>query len=110
LGQGQGENGDLSAYRARLNHMEFRQLMKKGRKSLLISLLFLMACLAASEALAGRTPAPFSSIVRESPTIGGWVAMWWPLEIHLYDWWPLRQRGTIYEKLSRMKVEVRKRS
>jgi hypothetical protein len=26
----------------------------------------------------------------------------------LYDWWPLRRRGWVYEKLSPMRVEVRK--
>jgi hypothetical protein len=29
--------------------------------------------------------------------------------IFLYDWWPLLRRGHLYEKLSRMRVEVRKR-
>lgn len=29
-----------------------------------------------------------------------------PMQIHLYDWWPLRQRGRIYAKLSHMPVEV----
>jgi hypothetical protein len=28
------------------------------------------------------------------------------MPIHLYDWWPLRQRGRIYAKLSHMPVEV----
>jgi hypothetical protein len=42
-------------------------------------------------------------------TIAGWVALWRPLEIYLYEWWPLRRRGQILDKLSRMAVEVRKR-
>ena len=28
---------------------------------------------------------------------------------YLYDWWPLRRRGRVYEKLSWMRVEVRNR-
>jgi hypothetical protein len=48
-------------------------------------------------------------VARESLTIAGWVAMWQPMEIFLYQWWPLRRRGRIFEKMSRMKVEVRKR-
>ena len=28
-------------------------------------------------------------ILREGLVITGWVAMWRPLEILLYDWWPL---------------------
>jgi hypothetical protein len=28
------------------------------------------------------------------------------MQIYLYDWWPLRQTGRIYARLSRMPVEV----
>jgi len=98
------------AYRARLMRMEFRQLMKDGRQTLLIGGLFLLACLTASNVLIGRAPGTFLSAARESLTIAGWVAMWRPMQIFLYDWWPLRRRGRIYEKMSQMKVEVRKRA
>ena len=97
------------AYRARLIRMEFRQLMKDGRRSLLIGGMFLAACLTVSNVFVGQTPGTSLSIARESLTIAGWVAMWRPMEIFLYEWWPLRRRGRIYEKMSRMKVEVRKR-
>ena len=97
------------AYRARLSRMEFRQLMKDGRHSLLIGGLFLAACLAASQVLVGQVSGTFLSVARESLTIAGWVAMWRPMEIFLYEWWPLRRRWRVYQKMSRMKVEVRKR-
>jgi hypothetical protein len=98
------------AYRARLNHMEFRQLMRDGRHSLLVGGLFLAACLTAGQALAGPASGTVLSVARESLTIAGWVAMWRPMEIFLYEWWPLRRRWRVYEKMSRMKVEVRKRA
>ena len=94
------------AYLARLNKAEFRQLMKKGWQSLLIGLLFLTVCLTLSGQMSGWQPDRLWSLLRESLVIGGWVAMWRPLEIYLYDWWPLRQRGRVYEKLSRMPVEI----
>jgi hypothetical protein len=50
------------------------------------------------------------SFLTQSLTIAGWVAMWRPMEIYLYWWWPLRWRGQIFDKLSRMQVEVRKRT
>ena len=48
-------------------------------------------------------------MAREGLTIGGWVAMWRPMEIYLYSWWPLQRRGRIFEKMSQMKVEVQLR-
>jgi len=96
------------ANRARLNHLEFRHLMRDGRWSLAVGLMFLAACLVAGEALLGHQPGTLANVLRESLTIGGWVAMWRPMEIYLYEWWPLRRRGRFYQKLSQMPVEVRR--
>jgi hypothetical protein len=93
-------------YRAQLNRMEFRRLMQEGRKSLLIGLLFVSACLGIAELLARLSEGTMIKVLRESLTIGGWVALWRPLEIYLYDWWPLRRRGKVLTKLSQMPVEI----
>lgn len=97
------------AYRAKLNRLEFRHLLKQGRISLIIGLMFLGACLLTSELLLRQEAGGLSIIARESLTIAGWVAMWRPIRIFLYDWWPLLRLGHLYEKMSRMRVEVRKR-
>lgn len=100
------------AYRAKLNWLEFKRLMKQGQTSLLIGLLFLGACLIGVEFLRYHQPGTFLAFVRESLTIAGWVAMWRPMEIYLYEWWPLRRKGQIFEKMARMPVhlEVNKRA
>lgn len=97
------------AYRARLNGLEFKRLMKQGRLSLLVGLSFLAACFLVIELVVAKNVSAFPSFFKEGLTIAGWVAMWRPLEIYLYEWWPLRRRGQILDKLSRMEVEVRKR-
>ena len=98
------------AYRAKVNRFEFRHLLKEGRTSLIIGLVFLGACLLTSEWLLRKQAGSLSIIARESLVIAGWVAMWRPIRIFLYDWWPVLRRGRLYEKLSRMHVEVRKRN
>jgi hypothetical protein len=47
-------------------------------------------------------------IVRESLLIGGWVAVWRPLEVFLYDWWPVRARARLYDRLATMPVRVQR--
>jgi hypothetical protein len=94
------------ASRAELKVREFRQLMRRGRMSLLVGLAFLAACLLVSEVFGSLGHRTFSTIIQESLTIGGWVAMWRPLEIYLYDWWPLRDERRVLERLSRMKVRL----
>jgi hypothetical protein len=95
------------ANRGRLTRLKFRRLMQEGSRCLLIGVVFLGSCLAVSELVLGEQSGTLAGLIRESLTIGGWVAMWRPMEIYLYDWWPLRHRAKIYEKLSTMPVEVR---
>jgi hypothetical protein len=85
-----------------------RQLLRVGRISLLIGLAVVAASVIAADVidtlmLHGR----FGSIIRESLLIGGWVAMWRPLEIFLYDWWPIRSEARLFARLSEMTVKVR---
>jgi hypothetical protein len=96
------------AYRASINRLELRDLLNRGRTSLLIGITFLAGCLLLAQTIAERQGAgAVWSIAREGLTIGGWVAMWRPMEIYLYDWWPLRRRGSLLQRLSRVAVEVR---
>ena len=39
----------------------------------------------------------FARMASESLLIGGWVAMWRPLEVFIYDWWPVRAEDAIVE-------------
>jgi len=94
------------AYRAEITSLEFKNLLNQGWTSLLIGLLFLFVCLGISRGLLGKSAGTLADFTREGLTIAGWVAMWRPMQIYLYDWWPLLRRGRILRKLSRMPVEV----
>jgi hypothetical protein len=94
------------AGRAESKRREFRMLMRLGRVSLIVGLLFLAVCLALSNLCDRLGASPLSRILRESFIIIGWVAMWRPLEIYLYDWWPLRAEWRVLRRLSRMDVRL----
>jgi hypothetical protein len=91
---------------AEITNLEFRRLMEQGRTSLLIGVVFLSVCLLLSNLLLHGEAETWAAVARESLTIAGWVAMWRPMQIYLYDWWPLRRRIRVYQKLSRMPVDV----
>jgi hypothetical protein len=38
--------------------------------------------------------------------IGAWVALWRPMEIFLYDWWPMLKDARLYDRLGRIDVSV----
>ena len=48
----------------------------------------------------------FSEVIREGLLISGWVAMWRPLELFLYDWWPIRAEAHLFDRLSTMPVRI----
>ncbi|HEX4073942.1 MAG TPA: hypothetical protein VHX49_00945 [Candidatus Acidoferrales bacterium] len=93
------------SHRVEIARLEFTRLLKQGRTSLLIGVAFLAICLVLSKLLGGEA-GTWAAVVRESLTIAGWVAMWRPMQIYLYDWWPLLRRIRIYTKLSHMPVDV----
>ena len=97
------------AYRAELIGRELRRLLQRGRVSLVIGLAFLGVCLLIADAISHASASTLAEIVRESLTIGGWVAMWGPLEIFLYDWWPLVARRRVMQKLSAATVRIQLR-
>ena len=83
------------------------RLLSQGRLALLIGLMFLAACMGAREVLLSLGDGAPSRLVGEGLMIIGWVAMWRPVEIFLYDWWPIRRMRDIYGKIARIPVEIR---
>ena len=90
---------------------QLRDLFKRGRTSLMIGLAFLSASIGVSQWLGSISGASLHAIqiLQQSVVIGGWVAMWRPMEIFLYDWWPLARRRRIYKNLAHALVKVIKR-
>jgi len=94
------------ASRAEVAKREFRQLLRRGRLSMIIGLLFLAGCFGLGELVQRLPLAAWNEFVKLGLHIVGWVAMWRPLEIFLYDWWPLRSHQLLLERLARMKVSL----
>jgi hypothetical protein len=103
-------NGAIRDYfgeRAARARQRLRQLFRIGRTSLIIGLLFLAASIFVGDMIAALLSGTrFAGVLRESLMIGGWVAMWRPLEIFLYDWWPIRAEARLMDRLSAMAVRV----
>lgn len=85
---------------------DLNELFRIGRRSLLIGASILATCFLLAH-LAGSylTEIAFKRLAEQSFLILGWVANWRPLEIFLYDWWPLAHRRDLYNRLSVATVE-----
>jgi hypothetical protein len=95
------------AERAADMRRRLRQLFRVGRRSLVIGLAFLAVSILTGDLMASMLDhTRFGGVARESLLIGGWVAMWKPLEIFLYDWWPVRAEARLMDRLSSLAVRV----
>jgi len=93
-------------YKSELSGRQVKVLLREGRISLMIGIAFLSTCLLAADLLTPFASGTFLKVVRESLTIGGWVAMWKPMQVFLYEWWPLARRRRIYRHLGQAQVRV----
>ena len=84
-----------------------RELFRRGRISLVIAVAFLTASIAVGDVVADNVgDRRLGEVIREGFLIVGWVAMWRPLEVFLYDWWPIRAEGRLLQRLSSMPVRI----
>ncbi len=87
---------------------QFRRLMRQGRFSLLVGLAFLIACFGVSDLLQQQVPHSRAvDFISEGLLIVCWVAMWQPLQIFLYEWWPLRRHRQLLQRLAAMSVVIK---
>ena len=95
------------AYRLSEGRRRLRLFFREGRFALGIGLAFLFVCVVLRQVALATKGGAASEIVAEGLLIVGWVAMWRPLEIFLYEWWPIRRRCRILAKLATIPVTVR---
>jgi hypothetical protein len=94
-------------YRARVTTADLRELFRVARLSLAIGLAVLAACVLVARVLSALVhDATLVRVITEGLLILGWVANWRPIELLLYDWWPLVRRGRLYRRLAEAPVEL----
>jgi hypothetical protein len=95
------------SYKKLLTEIELKRLLHQGRRNLIIALTFLFLCLLAIRLLATFEESLVNTLFSEGLLIIGWVAMWEPVHIFLYGWWPIVHKRNIYEKIILMDVYIR---
>jgi hypothetical protein len=87
--------------------MRLSELFRWGRRALVLGLAVMVSCL--TIAIHGQEVLPglaLPTVVKEAAKIIGWVAMWKPMEIFLYDWMPIQRRRRVFERLAAARIEV----
>lgn len=93
--------------RAAVTRRRLKRLFGVGRVSLVIGLASLAGALTSSHLVERFLSSyEYTFLLSESLLIGGWVAMWRPIEIFLYDWWPIRADARLFDRLATMPVRI----
>lgn len=86
---------------------EFKRTLKTARIFLLVGLLSLSICLVLAQGLTHINSEAIRTSLREGVIIFGWVSLWKPLEVFLFDWYPIYDQIKLYRQLNASEVEVK---
>src|SRR6516165_8674249 len=99
---------EMRAYFEICREQEKRRISRifwEARVALSMSMVFLLLANALGEAIRVAFTGRFAGAVANGLEIFGWVAMWKPAELLLYDWIPVRRRRNLLARLARMEIE-----
>ncbi len=88
------------AYQRWATARRLSRLWHDGRISLIIGLSALITLTTVSRLIVSSGDNATLSLLREGFAVAGWVAMWHPMQIFLYDWWPIRRELKTFQRLA----------
>jgi hypothetical protein len=88
---------------------QLRKVFRLGSISLLIGIAFLFICTSLGQMLENAGTQPLVPLLREGLAIMGWVAMWRPISVFLYEWWPIIDELNLLRELATVEVDIRSR-
>ena len=98
---------DYFAHAAAAARRRLKQLFRTGRWNLVVGIAFVALAIFVGDLVGGLVGRyQYGRLIEDSIAIGAWVALWRPIEIFLYDWWPIRAEARLYDRLSAMQVDV----
>lgn len=83
-----------------------RRTARAGRSSFFVGTVVLLVALGLAEIGDRMVSGGLGVVLREGLTIVGWVALWRPLDLLLFERWALRRDIALYRRLEEMEVEV----
>ena len=83
-----------------------REHMRRAQLALVVGLCALAVFLGAARLATLLHDGTLRAILEEGLTITGWVALWRPLELIAYEWWPIAQRRSLMRRALAADINV----
>jgi len=93
-------------YQIELFERDLKSFFKRAQLFMLIGIIVLILCITFAQNIEVPTPPGYLGVLREGIVIFGWVSLWKPIELLLFDWYPLFEKVRLYRKLLRTEVEI----
>ena len=94
-------------YRRKKSEWQLKQTLHLGWKSLLGSIVFFAFLIFITLIIIRLIPEGRLSLTfREILIILGWVALWRPADLLLYEWRPIKREVNLFRKIEQCKVEI----
>ncbi len=94
-------------YRIDVQSGELKSFIKRAQVFLAIGLLTLISCLSVAQGMTISEPPGWAGILRDGIVIFGWVSIWKPIELILFDWYPIFETLRFYKKLLQTEIDIR---
>lgn len=98
---------DCFASRAEAERQKIRRILHDGRWALIVGMVFLTIATAVAELIHTAVQGRFLSNIANGLEIFGWVALWRPAELLLYEWMPCLRRERLLKRLAQATIDYR---
>jgi hypothetical protein len=93
--------------RAQAERRRLTRLFRDGRLSLLIGVVFVAVAVFVSDVIGSLfTSQSLITLVHDTVVISAWVALWHPVSIFLYDWWPISAQAKLFDRLAQSDMKL----
>ena len=95
------------AYKIEIQRGDLKTFIRRAQYFLMIGLVILAISLSVAQSMKVPDPPGLIGILREGIVIFGWVSIWKPIELILFDWYPLYEKIRFFKKLLETEIDIR---
>lgn len=94
------------SYREERKAQELKSFLRRSQLYFAIGAAILVLCIGIAQWMHGLAPSPAIAIFREGVVIFGWVSLWKPIELILFDWIPLYESLRLLRRIRNCEINV----
>lgn len=95
---------DFFIYQSRVRFVDFKFSIKNGLRSLSIGFIFLFLCIFISHTFLSSPTTLVATFFLEGLSVLGWVSLWNPVQVFLYEIWPIIGNSKTLKRCSTLEM------